>query len=58
MPRVERRPRKQGEALEPGDTLAAAVNLGRRAVGIEKEARYCAAIVERLAQRTLFGGEG
>lgn len=41
-----------------GTTLAAAVNLGRRVIGIEKEERYCAATVERLAQRTLFGGEG
>jgi site-specific DNA-methyltransferase (adenine-specific) len=34
-----------------GTTLRAAKNLGRRAVGIEKEADYCAVCVDRLAPK-------
>lgn len=39
-----------------GTTLRAAVDAGRRAIGIEAEESYCEIAVERLAQTSLFGG--
>ena len=47
-----------GLVLDPcmgaGSTLRAAADMGRRAIGIEVEERYCEIAAERLRQKILF----
>ena len=51
-----------GSLLDPfmgsGTSLRVAKDLGRKAIGIEIEERYCEIAAKRMAQRTLFEAEG